>query len=34
MGAVRLVLSTEETNAAAQALYEKDAAFRTYQLKL
>ncbi|HYK61405.1 MAG TPA: GNAT family N-acetyltransferase [Bryobacteraceae bacterium] len=39
MGAVRLVLSTEETNAAAQALYEKegwtrDAVFRTYQLKL
>jgi GNAT superfamily N-acetyltransferase len=39
MGAVRLVLSTEETNAAAQALYEKegwarDTVFRTYQLKL
>jgi GNAT superfamily N-acetyltransferase len=39
MGAVRLVLSTEETNITAQALYEtegwaRDTVFRTYQLKL
>jgi GNAT superfamily N-acetyltransferase len=39
MGAVRLVLSTEETNITAQALYERegwtrDTVFRTYQLTL
>jgi len=39
VGALRLVLSTEESNAAAQSLYERsgwkrDVVFRTYQLAL